>query len=229
MVLDDTTSRDGNCGISAFCKSIMSSMDAMQSHSTKKRTVTQSEKEFGRLRRSPHGQRVALARSAGVVWLHANANAKLWEGMTVAQLVRYVSGESISEYQVRMRGDGEWVDTVFLHALACVYGVTVLVFQDGCDPAILGPHLHTDLDQECDVMVPVALVNDYHFWAVVESRLPGLGWTPWARDKGEHLPFQSEDNRDGEYSSADMEEDNQAHHSSWMSPPGSRSSAEIEQ
>ena len=81
----------------------------------------------------------------------------------MAQLVSHVGGEHKSTYRARMRGNGEWVDTVLLHALACVYGVTVLVFQDGCDPAILGPHLHEDLDQECDVMVPVALVNDYHF------------------------------------------------------------------
>ena len=81
----------------------------------------------------------------------------------------------MSTYRARVPKNGEWVDTVFLHALACAYGVTVLVFQAGCNPTILGPHLHEDLDQDCDVVVPVALVNDYHFWAVVESRLPGLG------------------------------------------------------
>ena len=223
MVLDDTTSRDGNCGISGFTISIMSAMG-----NTKKQAATPEARRFGSLRRCPHGQKVAQARAAGVEWLHTNASAKLWEGMTVSQLVRHVSGENMSTYRQRMRENGEWVDTVFLHALACAYGVTVLVFQDGCDPAILGPHLHEDLDQDCDVVVPLALVNDYHFWAVVESRLPGLGCTPWARDKGEHLPFQSDDNLAREYSRAEMEEEDQEHHSSWMPPPGSRSSAEID-
>ena len=227
MVLDDTTSRDGNCGISAFCISIM---DAMQSRSAKKNAATPWARRLGSLRRCPHGQRVVQARAAGVEWLHANTNAKLWEGMTIARLVNHVSGENISAYRARMRANGEWVDTVFLHALACVYGVTVLVFQDGCDPAILGPHLHEDLDQECDVMVPVALVNDYHFWAVVGSRLPGLGSTPRSPDKGEHLPFQSDGSIAGEYSSAEMEEDDedQEHHPSWSPPPGLRSSTEID-
>ena len=162
--------------------------------------------------------------------LHDNTNTKLWDGMTVAQLVCHVSGENISTYRERMRSNGEWVDIVFLHALACVYGVTVLVFQAGCDPAILGPHLHEDLDQECDVMVPVALVNDYHFWAVVESRLPELGCTPRPPDKGEHLPFQSDGPAAGEYSSAERVEDDQdqEHHSPWSPPPGSRSPEEID-
>ena len=71
-----------------------------------------------------------------------NARAKLWEDMTMTKLVGHVCGENMSTYRVRMRKNGEWVDTVFLHALACAYGVTVWVFQDGCDPAILGPHLH---------------------------------------------------------------------------------------
>ena len=127
MVLDDTTSRDGNCGISAFTISIM---DAMKSRSTKKQAATPEARRFGSLRRCPHGQRVAQARAAGVEWLHANASAKLWEGMTVTQLVSHVSGENMATYRTRMRGNGEWVDTVFLHALACAYGVTVLVFQN---------------------------------------------------------------------------------------------------
>ena len=225
MVLDDTTTRDGNCGISAFTISIMSA--ASSSRNTTKQAATLEAKRFGCLRRCPHGQRVAQARAAGVDWLHANTTAKLWEGMTVSQLVYHVSGENMSTYRARMQKNGEWVDTVFLHALACVYGVTVLVFQAGCDPAILGPHLHEDLDQDCDVVVPVALVNDYHFWAVVESRLPGLGCTTSARDKGEHMPFQS-DEAAREYSLAETEEDGQEHHAAWTPPPGARSPEEID-
>ena len=48
-----------------------------------------------------------------------------------------------------------------MHALACAYGVSVLVFQEACGPAILRPRLHEEFDRECDVVVPVALVNDY--------------------------------------------------------------------
>ena len=71
------------------------------------------------------------------------------------------------------------------------------------------------------------MVNDYHFWAVVESRLPSLGCTPRARDKGEHVPFQSDGGPVArEYSLAEIEEDDQDHHSSWALPPGLRTSAE---
>jgi len=231
MVIDDSTNRDGNCGISAFTISIM---DAMKSDNSKKKAATPEARRFGSLRRCPHGQRVAQARAAGVEWLSDNARAKLWEDMTVTKLVGHVCGENMSTYRERMRKNGGWVDTVFLHALACAYGVTVWVFQDGCDPAILGPHLHEDLEQDRAVVVPVALVNDYHFWAVVESRLPGLGCTPWARDKGEHLPFQPKATCAGEYSSAkkqpsrEMEDDDQDQDSSRMPQPGLRSSAEVD-
>ena len=100
MVLDDTTSRDGNCGISAFTISVM---DAMRSHGTKKRATTPEAKKFGCLRRCTYGLRVAQARAAGVEWLHDNAKAKLWENMTVAQLVNHVSGETMPSYLARMR------------------------------------------------------------------------------------------------------------------------------
>ena len=59
--------------------------------------------------------------------------------------------------------DGEWVDAAFMHALACAVGVTILVFQDGVYPTIIGPHLIDGNDGDCDLVVPVALVNGYHF------------------------------------------------------------------
>ena len=225
MVLDDTTSRDGNCGISAFTISIM---DAMKLCNVRLKAETPEAKRLGSLRRCPFGQRVAQARAEAIMWLNANARAKLWEGMTVSQLVTHVSGENMATYRERMQKNGEWVDTVFMHALACAYGVSVLVFQDGCDPAILGPDLHEDFDRKCDVVVPVALVNDYHFWAVIESRLPGLGCTPVVMDKGELIPFRRDDEHAGEYSPAAEDEYGEAHHSPWTPPPGARSTAEID-
>ena len=226
MVVDDTTSRDGNCGISAFTISIM---DAMKLSNTKQQATSPEARRLGCLKRCRYAQRVTQARTEGINWLHENARRKLWEGMTVSQLVALVSGESMSTYRERMHHNGEWVDTVFLHALACAYGVTVLVFQDACDPCILGPQLHEDFDQECDVVVPMALVNDYHFWAAIPMRLPDMGCTPAACDKGELVPFRGVDDRAGEYSPADMnDEDQQEHHASWTATPGLRSAAEVD-
>jgi len=64
----------------------------------------------------------------------------------------------------------EWVDTAFMHALACAFGVTVLVFQDGVDSAVLGQHQIDGDDGDCDLVVPVALVTDYHFWARSQAK-----------------------------------------------------------
>jgi hypothetical protein len=47
----------------------------------------------------------------------------------------------------------EWVDTAFMHALACAFGVTVLVFQDGVDPATIGPHLTDGDNGDCEFVV----------------------------------------------------------------------------
>ena len=116
MVLDDTTSRDGNCGISAFTISIMS---AMSSRAATKKDATAEAKRFGCLRRCPHGQRVAQARAAGVDWLHANASAKLWEGMTVTQLVSHVSGEYMATYRATSKATCRSLLAIVRHRYRC--------------------------------------------------------------------------------------------------------------
>ena len=65
------------------------------------------------------------------------------------------------------------------------------MFHDGVDPAILGPHLIDGDDGGFDLVVPVALVNGYHFWVVVKSTFPGEASAPWFRDKGELVAFQA--------------------------------------
>ena len=109
--------------------------------------------------------------------------------MTVSGLTHVVTGEDFPSYVQRMQRNGESVDTAFMHALACAVGVTVLVFQDGVDPAIIGPHLIDGDNGDCDLVVPVALVNDYHFWVVVKSTFPGEASAPWGRDKGKLVAF----------------------------------------
>ena len=88
---------------------------------------------------------------------------------------------------------GEWVNTASLHHLACVFWVTLLVFQDGVDPSILGPHLVDGDNGDCDLVAPVALVNDYHFWAVLKSTFLGEASAPGVRDKGELVACQAKD------------------------------------
>ena len=69
--------------------------------------------------------------------------------------------------------------------------VTVLVLQNWVDPSILGPHLIYGDDGYCDLVVPVAWVNDYHFGVVVKSTHPREARAPRVRDKGELVAFQA--------------------------------------
>ena len=113
------------------------------------------------------------ARAAAIEWLGQHPGAKLCEGMTVSGLTRAVTGEDFPSYVQRMQRNGEWVDAAFMHALACAVWVTVLVFQDGVGPAILGPHLMDADNGDSELVVPMALANDYHVWAVLKSTFPG--------------------------------------------------------
>ena len=92
--------------------------------------------------------------------------------MTVSGLTHVATGEDFPSYLQRMQRNGDWVYTAFMHALACACGVTVLVFQHGVGAAIIGPHLIEWDYGDSDLVVPVALVSDYHFWAVVKSTVP---------------------------------------------------------
>ena len=163
---DESTSRDGNCGVSAFVISLMAQMQGQHPRGAKPGLAEGRRQQS--LKRCPVGQRVTQARAAAVEWVGENPRTKVWDGMILSMLCRAVAGEDHQQYVQRMRRNGEWADTVFLHALGNVYGANVVVFQAGTDPALLGPCLHEDLGSTgAHLMVPVALVNDYHFWGVV--------------------------------------------------------------
>ena len=83
--------------------------------------------------------------------------------MTVSGLTHAVTSEDFPSYVQRMQRNGDWVYIAFMQTLACAFGVTLLVFQDRVDPAIIGPHLVDGDDGNCEVAVSVASVNDYHF------------------------------------------------------------------
>ena len=137
LVVDESTSRDGNCGISAFVISLLALLKGRQC----KEGASTEVRRLQSLRRCPPGQQVTQARAATIQWFGQHAHTKLWEGMTVSGLTHAVTGEDFPSYVQRMQRNGEWVDTACMHALACALGLTVLVFQDGVDPAIIGPNL----------------------------------------------------------------------------------------
>ena len=68
-----------------------------------------------------------------------------------------------------MQQNGHLADTALLHGMGNAYGIDVLIFQVGTDPACVGTCLH--LEDGSRVVVPVALVNDYHFWGLLSDHV----------------------------------------------------------
>ena len=180
---DEDTARDGNCGLDAFARSLLHQMG----RSPKAGGPVQSSRNRSKLKAAD--DKIALLRRVGLEWLEANAQEPLWPGMTVSKLCGVVSGTTFREYVEKMQRAGEWIDTAFLHALGAAHGANVLIFQPGMEMAIVGADLAESADEhnrQPPMTVPIALVNDVHFWGVTEL-LPEA--PPPPVDKGEHAVF----------------------------------------
>ena len=161
LIPDEETARDGNCGVDAFVRGLM------QQRKVPRTRANHSQGVDNRRLLQASTARVALARRLGVEWLGTHARDSLWEGMTVARLCEIVSGTSFREYLVQMGKEREWIDTACLHGLACAFGASVVIFQQDMDAALVGVSLLDAQDDSDDpLMVPVALLNDCHFWGV---------------------------------------------------------------
>ena len=125
LMPDEATDRQGNCGIDAFARSLMTQMEVARaagpSASARSRRILKNSVDRG-----------AVLRRVGVSWLELNASETIWPGMTVQKLCCTVSGWSFEEYLAKMRQDREWVDTAFLHALGRAHGVNVVVLDVPC-------------------------------------------------------------------------------------------------
>ena len=164
LLPDEATARDGNCGIDAFARSLMHQWEqGCQTHLVKRRQTLQTTSD-----------KVSFLRRVGVAWLEAHAREFLWDGMTVASLCEIVSGTNFHGYLAKMRQNSEWIDTAFLHALGCEYGANVVIFQPHMEPALVGMCMTERVGEESDVpiMVPIALLNDTHFWGVLAGTPP---------------------------------------------------------
>ena len=182
LMPDEATDRQGNCGIDAFARSLMAQIkDKIAGASASARNRRNLKKSV---------DKVALLRRVGVSWLEANASETIWPGMTVAKLCCTVSGWSFQEYVAKMRQDRCWVDTAFLHALGRAHGVNVVIFQAHTDETLVGEDLAESVEHEdrVHIAVPVALVNDHHFWGVLPCA-DFVAVNPV--DKGEHAALRS--------------------------------------
>ena len=190
--IDENTARDGNCGLDAFAKSLLLQMSRHPTHCCPKERTCKEQRSILRTA----DDKIALLRQVGVKWLDAHARDLLWPGMSIAKLCWVVSGSQFPDYLARMKMDGEWIDTAFLHALGAAHGVNVLIFQIGQDPAIVGMDARHDIffssehghsSMMVSMMVPIALDNDCHFWGVTDS----VDAPICAVDKGELPVFAS--------------------------------------
>jgi hypothetical protein len=118
LVVDESTNRDGDCGISAF---VISLLALLQGGPCRKGTSVEVRRRQS-LRQCPPGQQETQARAAAIEWWGQHPGAKLWEGMTVSRLTCVVTGEEFPSYVQRMQKNGKWVDKAFMHALACAVG-----------------------------------------------------------------------------------------------------------
>ena len=111
-------------------------------------------------------------RHVAVQWLTNHGDEVLWERMLVKDLVLMMASadETFGQYLQRMRKNSEWADASFLHALACHYRVDCIVWAEHGEPMLIGNALAKDSGQSFGY-VPIAMVNDLHFWGVVEERM----------------------------------------------------------
>ena len=71
--------------------------------------------------------------------------------------------------QIRMVStSGAWIDCSFLLALACVFNVDIIIFQNKMEPTLLGCSM---LGMTPLAAIPIAMVNDMHFWGLRPTRV----------------------------------------------------------
>jgi len=104
-----------------------------------------------------------MLRTLAVTWIRNNSHNELWEGTTIADMIRATTSQSLDTYLANMSKMGTWVDTAFLHGLACSCHVDIIIFQEDMDPTLVGSSL---AGGAVEALVPIALVNSFHFWAM---------------------------------------------------------------
>ena len=158
LLVDHDTDATGNCGVDGFLRS-WRAMDSKVKHKHRSlRTCWQPQ------------------RNASIIWLEKHRHEAAWGTLSVENFCLISSGKAdFQEYLNEMAKPDTWVDTAFLHAMACANSVDVVLIQAGMAPVLLGISTHQgqEPDGENDgktndpTVVPMALVNDVHFWGVL--------------------------------------------------------------
>ena len=113
---------------------------------------------------------VTFLRSAAIEWMRAHADAIIWDGMPLKLLALSMSTfeGTFPDYLEHLRIRDQWIDACVLHALACKFSLDVAVWQAEADPCLVGISLMPEAaDMKSVPLVSVAMVNDKHFWGIV--------------------------------------------------------------
>lgn len=167
LVVADTVT-NGDCGLDAFWQS------SSPHHQLRK-------EPWSSVRKLSKPDAMLALRRLAADWIKEHHKQALWADFSIGDLVRATSPDrTVEAYIARMRKPQQWADTGFIHALACAFGVDLLVFQAGSDVTLLGSSL---MGHDVTVAVPVCLQNDLHFWSLKPEDDAKLAWV----DKGDGL------------------------------------------
>ena len=136
-VIDDTVT-DGNCGIHAFVIALIdaAAIDkilASTSQFKKVRSLIANLKEL-----------ILHVRRSACKWMNSNADTLVWENMRfkdVAVAMAGLPGRTFGDQCNVAARDGEWIDCSVLLALALVYSVDIVVYQQNQPHSMVGPSL----------------------------------------------------------------------------------------
>ena len=159
LLVDHDTDATGNCGVDGFLRSWRARDSKVKFKHRSLRTCWQPQ------------------RNAARSWLEKHRHEAAWGTLSVENFCLISSGKAdFLEYLQEMTQPDAWVDTAFLHAMACANGVDIILIQAGKSPVLLGSSTHQGQEQDCEndddkakdpTAVPMALVNDVHFWGVL--------------------------------------------------------------
>ena len=139
----------GNCCVQAFIESALH------------QNVRPSWKKMN------DNKRCQEARKLACDWAAKNRTLTFWGGISFQEMVELVTRQNFDRWTSRLRLTDAWGDVAFLQALACSVGVDVLLIDAGSGSAkLLGLSLMTG-DHDSKSLVPVAMHNHYHYWALV--------------------------------------------------------------
>ena len=161
LMLREDTLTDGNCGVHAFCLSLIDFADRNPAIRS-----TLAWKQFSKVRLNTSNA-IKHLREVGVKWMTDHVIVPVWDGMLFRDLACAMSHlrEPYDLHLRRMACDKQWVDASVIHALACVFRVDIAIWQDPSEPTMVG---YSMLSQGTSFgLVTIALKNDLHFWGVV--------------------------------------------------------------